>query len=50
MPYDIDYMWNPNYDTDELVYETESQNREQTCDWWGMGGGKDWEFRVSRCD
>ena len=24
MPYDITYMWNPNQDTDELVYETET--------------------------
>ena len=24
MPYNITYMWNPNQDTDELVYETET--------------------------
>ena len=23
--YDITYMWNPKYDTDELFYETDSQ-------------------------
>ena len=24
MPYDITYMWNPKYDTNELIYETET--------------------------
>ena len=44
-------MWNLNYDTNELTYETETltdienrlvvTNRER--------GGMDWEFGVSRC-
>ena len=25
IPYDITYMWNLKYDTDEPIYETESQ-------------------------
>ena len=24
IPYDITYMWNLNYDTNELIYETET--------------------------
>ena len=46
MPYDVTYMWNLKYDTNEPVYEklTDSQ-REQTCDCQEGrrdGGGKDW--------
>ena len=25
IPYDITYMWNLKYDTNELIYETDSQ-------------------------
>ena len=34
-------MWNLKYDTNELIYETEtdSQAREQTCGCQGAGGG-----------
>ena len=44
--YDITYMWNIKYDTDELIYETET-------DLWlprgrRGGGRKDWEFGISR--
>ena len=47
LPYDITYMWNLKYDTNELIYETET-------DLWlprgrGSGGGMDWEFGISRC-
>ena len=38
IPYDIIYMWNPKYDTNELTYETET-------DLWlprGMGLGEGW--------
>ena len=43
IPYDITYMWNLKYDTNELIYITEidSQTREQTygCQGEGVGGG-----------
>ena len=29
MPYDITYMWNLKYDTDELIYETETDSQTQ---------------------
>ena len=35
------YMWNLQYDTNELIYETETErHREQTC---GCQGGVCWE-------
>ena len=27
VPYDITYMWNLNYDTNELTYETETDSQ-----------------------
>ena len=47
-------MSNLKYDTNELIYETEtdSQNREQTCGCQGgcgMGEETAWEFGMSRC-
>ena len=46
-------MWNLKYDTNELIYETETDlHREQTCGCQaggGGGGGMDWEFGISRC-
>ena len=27
IPYDIAYMWNPKYDTNELIYETETDSQ-----------------------
>ena len=27
MPYDITYMWNLKYDTNELIYETETDSQ-----------------------
>ena len=26
MPYDITYMWDPKYDTNELIYKTETDS------------------------
>ena len=51
---DITYMWNLKYDTNELIYETERDSQTQRTDLWlprGKvgGGGKDWEFGISRC-
>ena len=34
-------MWNPKYDTNEPIYETETdRHREQIC---GFQGGEGWE-------
>ena len=52
-PYDSMCTWNLNYDTNELIYETETDSKpEQT---WGcqegecIGRGMEWESGVSRC-
>ena len=38
--YDITYTWNLEYDTNEPIYETETdRHREQTC---GCQGGGSW--------
>ena len=45
-------MWNLKYDTNELIYETETDTQTYRIDLWlprGVGGGMDWEFGVSRC-
>ena len=53
--YDITYMWNLKYDTNELIYETETDSQTQRTDLWlprgwgGGGEGMDWELGVSRC-
>ena len=51
-PYDIMYMWNLKYVTDELTHETKTDShREQTCDCQSgrtHEGGEDWEFGISR--
>ena len=35
-PYDITYRWNLKYDTNELIYETDSQIQRYSC----QGGGR----------
>ena len=46
-------MWNLIYDTNELIYETETEshteNRLEVIKGEGGGGGMDWEFGISRC-
>ena len=54
IPYDITYMWNLNYGTNEPTYKTETDLQTQRSDLWfsrGSGGGRgmDWEFGVGRC-
>ena len=47
----ITYMWNLKYDTNKLIYKTETDpQREHTCGFQGEGGwGRvDWESGVSR--
>ena len=45
IPYDITYMWNLKYDTNEHIYETETDSKTQRIDLWlprGRGGGEGW--------
>ena len=54
IPYDIPFMWNLKYDTNELMYGRETDSETQRADWWwprrrGSGGGKAWESGISRC-
>ena len=54
IPYAITYMWNLKYDTNELIYETETESQPQRTDLWlpsrmESSGGIDWEFGISRC-
>ena len=52
-PYDITYMWNLKYDTNELIYKTETESQTQKTNLWlpkekGVGGGINQEFGISR--
>ena len=52
MPYDITYIWNLIYGTNEPFHRKEIHGLgEQTCGCQGGGGenGMDWEFAVNRC-
>ena len=45
MPYDIIYMWNLKYDTNEFINETKTDSqihREQTVGCQGKDGGRGW--------
>ena len=53
--YDISYMWNLKYDTNELTYTTETDSQTWRTDLrlppargWGLSG-RDWEFGVDKC-
>ena len=50
--YDITYMWNLKYDTDELICETnrltDPENRLVLAK-VGDGRGMGWKFGISRC-
>ena len=46
IPYDITYMWNLKYDTNELTCKTGIDSQTWRTD---HGGGMDWEFWISRC-
>ena len=42
IPYDITYMWNLKYDTNELIYKTETDSQTKKTNLWspkGEGGG-----------
>ena len=50
----IAYMWNLKYDTNELIYETETDSRAQKTRLGAVSGGGewgelDWEVGISRC-
>ena len=53
LPYDITYMWNLKWDTNELIYErnrlTNIENRLMAAKEERSGGGMEWDFGVSRC-
>ena len=53
IPYDLIYMWNGKYDTNEHIYETQTESRIQRIDFClpRVKGGErvDWERGVSRC-
>ena len=54
IPYDITYMWNLKYGTNEPIYKTETESWTKRTDLWlprgGEGGrGMDWEFGIGRC-
>ena len=53
IPHYITYLWNLNYDTNELTCEADRLiDMENRCEWpkrKGSGGGMEWEFGVSRC-
>ena len=55
MPYDITYMWNLKYGTDDPICkkETDHGHAEQTCGWQREEGGGNWidgEFGVGKCE
>ena len=52
IPYDITYIWNLIYGTNESFHRKETHGLgEQTCgcQGGGEGSGMDWEFGVNRC-
>ena len=51
--YDITYMWNLKYDTNELIYETETDSQTQRTDLWlprGRGVGEGCTGRLGLAD
>ena len=46
-------MWNLKYNTNEHIYETETDSQTQRTDLWltkgKRSGGEDWEFGISKC-
>ena len=48
IPCDTTYLWNLKYNTNKLIYKTETgTHRKQTCSC--QGGRMDWESGTSRC-
>ena len=50
-PYDLTYKWNLKYDTNELIYKTDSRHREQSCGCQGgVQVGKGWIWNLGLAD
>ena len=54
IPHDNTYMWNLKYDTNELIYKTETDSQTQRTDLWlpegrGGTGWTEWELWIRRC-
>ena len=46
-------MWNLKYDTNEPIYETETESQTQRTDWWlprGQGVGEGWTGSLGLAD
>ena len=53
IPYDITYMWNLKYDTNELIYETGTDSQTQRTDLWlprGRRVGEGWTESMGLAD
>ena len=53
IPYDITYIWNLKYDTNEPIYETETDSQTKRTDWWlprGRGLGEGCSGRLGLAD
>ena len=48
IPYDITYVWNLTYSTNEPIYRTETNSWTKRIDLW-LPRGRGREFGVSRC-
>ena len=53
LPYDVTYMWNLKYGTNELICKTGTNSQTQKINLWSPkgkegGGGIDEEFGISR--
>ena len=50
MSFDITYLWNLKYDTNEIIYGTINRLTQRTDKWLPSGRrgreGKDWEFEI----
>ena len=42
IPYDITYIWNLKYGTNETIYKTESDSQTQRTDLW-LPRGREWD-------
>ena len=43
IPYDITYIWKLKYDTNENIYEAETDSKTSRTDLWFPGGKAQWE-------
>ena len=53
IPYDITYMWTLKYDTNEPIYETETESLTKRTDWGlprGKGEGERWSGSLRLAD